>query len=105
MATGSAIGIVPNREAILDSLPMVQPTMMCSVPTLFNKVYDGVMVKIANESPLKQKLIRAALANSRIRSNALEFGEKPSWFVDLKHKVFDKVVFSKIRDRFGGRLG
>jgi len=38
MATGSAMAIAPNREAILTSLPLVKPTMMCSVPTLFNKV-------------------------------------------------------------------
>ena len=62
------------------------------------------MLKIANESPLKQKIFHAAINNSRIRSHALEFGRKPSWFVELKHKIFDTIVFSKIRDRFGGRL-
>ncbi len=104
MANGSGMAIVPNREAILESLPMVKPSLMCSVPTLFNKVYDGVMVKMANESPLKQKLFRAALANSRARSEAMEFGRSPGFMVNLKHGLFDKIIFSKIRDRFGGNL-
>lgn len=38
MATGSAMAIVPSREQILESLPIVKPTLICSVPTLFNKV-------------------------------------------------------------------
>ena len=42
------------------------------------------MLKVANDSPLKQKIFHAALKNSRIRSHALEFGSKPSWFVDFK---------------------
>ena len=38
MATGSAMAIVSNREQILDSLAIVRPTLICSVPVLFNKV-------------------------------------------------------------------
>lgn len=77
---------------------------MCSVPTLFNKVYDGVHIKMANESPLKQKLFKAALSTSRKRSAILEFGGQPGWVLDIQHKIFDKIIFSKIRDRFGGRM-
>lgn len=62
------------------------------------------MIKIANESPLKQKLFHYALANSRNRSSQLEFGLKPSWFVEFQHSIFDKIIFQKIRDKFGGRL-
>ena len=59
---------------------------------------------MADESPLKQKLVAAALANSRARSHALEFGHEPSWFTNFMHGIYDKVIFSKIRERFGGRL-
>lgn len=104
MATGSAIAIAPNREAILTSLPLVKPTLMFSVPTLFNKVYDGFHTKIADESPLKQKLVAAALANSRERNHALEFGKDVSFMTNFMHGIYDKVIFSKVRASFGGRL-
>ena len=64
MFSGSAIAIVPSKEVILECLPMVRPTVICSVPALFNKVYDGVMAKIELESPIKKKVFQLALANS-----------------------------------------
>ena len=93
------MGIVANREQILESFDLIKPTMMLSVPALFNRVYDGVIKKIQEGSPFKQKIFAAALANSRIYNHAKEFGESPGFFVSLKQSLFDKIVFSKIRDR------
>ena len=62
------------------------------------------MAKIELESPIKKKVFQLALANIRIRSSLLEKGERPGYFTEAKHVLFDKLVFSKIRDRFGGRL-
>ncbi len=55
-------------------------------------------------SPFRQKLVKAALANSRRRSELLEYGKSVPLLVQWKHNIFDKVIFSKIRDRLGGRL-
>ena len=104
IGTGSALGIVEKRELILDSLTMIKPSILCSVPVLFNRVYDGVLKKMSTESPLKQKLFHAALKISRQRNQLLEEGKSVSAWLNFKHKIVDKVVFSKIRDRLGGNI-
>ena len=104
MSKGNAIGIVSNREAILDSFALIRPTVMLSVPTLFNKVYDGVMAKIAQGSPLTQRIFKVAKAAARARNVCLERGQPVPFILRLQHAIFDKIVFKKIRDRFGGNL-
>jgi long-chain acyl-CoA synthetase len=104
LASGSALGIVSNREQILESIPMIKPTIIMSVPILFNKVYDGVQKAIAEGSPAKKALFGAALRVARERNELLEFGQPVGAWLNFKHNLADKVVFSKIRERLGGRL-
>ena len=104
LAIGSSLGIVSKREEILEALPMIRPTVIMSVPVLFNKVYDGVIKKVNEGSPITKKLFFAALGVARERNHLLEFGNTPSAWLDFKHGIADKVVLSKIRDKLGGRL-
>ncbi len=80
-----------------------RPSLICS---LFSgsQVYDGVMKNVNEQSPLKQKVFRYALSVSRERNANLEFGRPVSAWLAFKHKLVDKAVFSKIRDKFGGNL-
>lgn len=103
-AAGSSLGIVSSRELILDSLPLIRPTMICSVPVLFNKVYDGVIKKINEGSPLSKKIFNLAMKISRKKNSRLEMGQSVGFLLNLQHQIFDKIVFSKIRDRLGGKL-
>ena len=75
LATGSCMAIVSNREQILESLAIVRPTMIASVPVLFNKVYDGVMKKVKEGSRLSRFVFDAALGVARRRNALLEFGK------------------------------
>lgn len=101
---GAALGIVPNREQILESFQLIKPTVLVSVPALFNRIYDAVNSKILQASPLKQKLFHVAKAAKRAYNDDLEFGRQPGILTTLGAKLADKVVFSKIRETFGGRL-
>lgn len=104
LASGSALGIVSSREQILESIPLIKPTIIMSVPMLFNKVYDGVQKAISEGSAAKKSLFGAAMKVSRERNHLLEFGKPVGAWLDFKHKLADKIIFSKIRDRLGGRL-
>jgi long-chain acyl-CoA synthetase len=59
--------------------------------------------QMAEEGGRKQKLFRAALANSKLRKDLAGRNES-SGVADLQHVIFDRVVFSHIRGRFGGKL-
>lgn len=104
LAIGSAMGIVSNREQILESLDLIKPTVILSVPVLFNKVYDGVQKKVGEGSPVAKKLFTMAMAVARERNHMLEFGQTPGALLNFKHSIADKLVLSKIRDKLGGRM-
>jgi long-subunit acyl-CoA synthetase (AMP-forming) len=44
------------REQILEGLKLVKPSLVATVPMLFNRIYDSVMKKIGEGSPMKQKV-------------------------------------------------
>jgi long-chain acyl-CoA synthetase len=102
-ASGAAVAFAEDVTTIIQNLAEVQPTILFSVPRIFNKIYDGVHKKMEKEGGLKRKLFHAALQNANQR-RALEAQGKTSWWVEQKHNLFNKLVFSKVRERFGGRL-
>ena len=93
---GSSLGIMGSVETLIDDLPKIKPTVMVSVPRVFNKVYNGVWAKMREEGGLKLKLFEAALAAAKLKREKGKAG--------LKYKILDKIVLQKIRDRFGGQL-
>jgi long-chain acyl-CoA synthetase len=99
---GASTGLT-SAAFLTRDMPEIEPTILVAVPTVFNKVYDGLKKLMADEGGAKEKLFNAALANAH-RREALRREGKRSRLVDVKHELFDKVVFSKVRDRFGGRV-
>jgi len=104
ISAGCAIAIVPNREQILECISIVKPTLMFSVPILFNKVYDGVNAAMKAQSPVVQFLYRLALRTARERNHRLEFNQPVGAFLNWRWKVLDKIVLKKVRERLGGNL-
>lgn len=100
---GASIGIAESVPKIIENLAEVRPTLLFSVPRIFNKIHDGVLKKVEAGGGLKKKLFYATLETARQKKDLAEQHRK-SGFVDLKHKILDSIVASKIRDRFGGRL-
>lgn len=103
-SAGCAMAIVPHRDQIVECIDLAKPSVIVSVPVLFNKVFDGVMKNVATQSAIKQKLFHFALANARKRNHNLEFGKAVPFHVEMLNKLFDKLVFAKIREKLGGNL-
>lgn len=101
---GAQIYLSENPKLIADTLKEVKPTMMCSVPRLYQKIYAGVWNKINQESVLKQKIFRWALKIGTKVSELKRREEKISFPLSLSHKLAEKLVFSKIKAQMGGRL-
>ncbi len=90
-------------EDCIDNLGEVKPTLLFSVPRIFSRIYDGLQKRMASESPVKRFLFERGMAVASARK-ALEAKQQRSALLELQHAFFDKVVFSKVRARFGGRL-
>jgi long-chain acyl-CoA synthetase len=100
---GASMGLIEDVSTLIESLAQVRPTSLFAVPRVFNKIYDGLNKKMAEAPPLQQKIFRAAITNSMRLREEEERGEV-RLSTRLKDRVFDKLVFSAIRERFGGRL-
>ncbi len=101
---GARVYFLEDPKNISKALEEVKPTMMCAVPRFFQKVYAGVLEKAEEGSGVKKKIFKWALQTGW-QTAELKRNEK-SIPLDLKIKqtIADTLVFSKIKDRMGGRL-
>ena len=91
-------------ETIIENLAVVRPTFMGAAPRIFEKAYSRIITMTENEGGAKLKIFNWAfdvgLRVSRLRRE----GKRPGRLLAAQHKIADKLVFSKIRERFGGRI-
>lgn len=100
---GAALGLAESPTTLLQNFLEVRPTLLFAVPRVFNRIYDGLQKRMAKESGLKKFLFRKGLEVATRRRALTEQG-KSSFALNMQYKIFDKLIFSKVRDRFGGRL-
>jgi long-chain acyl-CoA synthetase len=96
MQFGGAIALMESVDTLAEDFLKIRPTYLIAVPKVFNKIYDGIQAKMRAEGGLKKMLFDMTCAEAvKCRGNANK---------SVKFKILDKIVFSKIRERFGGRL-
>lgn len=104
MAHGGSTGICRGVPFILEDLQMVKPSVLFAVPTLHKKIYDGVHNLMESASPIRRGLMQKALALGRKKVNENNGGDQMGLLEKMQFNALDKIVLSKIRDRFGGNL-
>jgi long-chain acyl-CoA synthetase len=99
-ALGCSVAINDDVTKLVGNLPDVKPTVLIAVPRIFNRIYDGVNQQMRDKPKPIQSLFRAGIraATRRSRGNQLSMTES------LTLKLADKLIFKKVRQRFGGRL-
>jgi long-chain acyl-CoA synthetase len=101
---GATIAYAESVEQVPANMAEVRPTLMCSVPRLYEKMYARVNEKVANDPPARQKIFRWAMSVGRQIFAHRVNHTTPGPLLKLKFALADKLVFSKIRERTGGRL-
>jgi long-chain acyl-CoA synthetase len=100
LGMGSSMAINDDIARLLDNLAEVRPTILYAVPRVFNRIYDGVTEQMRGSSAPVRALfengVRAAVKRNR--------GEKLGVVERAVVTAADRLAFSKIRARFGGRL-
>ena len=102
-AMGGSTAFATAVAEITSNLPEVKPTMLVSVPTVFGRIYTGLNKRMSEGSSAQKMIFDQAMSNASKRRQLAEQG-KSSWFVDMQQNLFDKLVFSKVRDGLGGNL-
>jgi len=98
---GVRVGHQADTGKLMESLQSFHPTFLLMVPRVFEKVYNTAE-QIA-ESGGKGKIFRAAADTAVAYSEAKDAGKVP-FFLNLKFKLFDRLVFSTLRAKMGGRV-
>jgi long-chain acyl-CoA synthetase len=102
--TGATIAYAESVEKVPDNLRELHPTVMASVPRLYEKMYARVNEKVANDPPYRQRIFRWALAVGRKVFRHRVERTAPGAFLRLQFALADRLVFSQIKARTGGRL-
>ena len=103
LSMGASMALAESVAKLADNFLEVRPTILLAVPRIFNRMYDALHKKIAEEKGAKRFIMEQALANEKRRRELAARGEY-SVRIEALHAVFDALVFSKIKARFGGRL-
>jgi len=101
---GASIAFAESLEKIVENMKEVSPTILVSVPRLFEKIYSGVLTNIESASRLKKKIFHWSVRAGRLRIKKEVGGAKLNALERFKLSVADKLVFSKLREFTGGKL-
>lgn len=104
LSIGGTIAYARSLETIGEDLLAVRPEFAVAVPRFFEKLYDRVQAEVAKAPPLRRRIFAWALEVGRQRSRRIEAGEPVPLGLAARHLLADRLVFSKVRRRLGGRL-
>jgi long-chain acyl-CoA synthetase len=104
MSRGVSMAYAENVETVAENLLEVKPTIMISVPRLFEKIYAKVMDSVLTGSGLKKKIFFWALRVGKEHGEKTLEGQPVPASLRRRHRIAHKLVFSKILEKTGGRV-
>lgn len=103
---GATVAILTNPKTIQTALVDIHPTMMCSVPRFWEKVYGGVQDKIKSMPPTLQKIMRHAIkVGEEYRLDYKNQGKRAPLYLKLLYKLYKATLFAKLKKVLGIQRG
>ena len=102
--TGVSIVFAESMETIARDIGTVQPTVVTGVPRVYEKIQARIVTTGEGASPAKAAIFRWAVKAGIAKARARLTGRTPGPLVSAKAAVADRLVFSTIRQRLGGRI-
>jgi long-chain acyl-CoA synthetase len=104
LACGFATAVDGRVDKIIDNLAVVRPTFMGAAPRIFEKAYARIVTMQASAGGVKEKLFNQAFKVGLEVDRRRREGRPVPFLLARQHALFDKLVFAKVRERFGGRV-
>jgi long-chain acyl-CoA synthetase len=104
LAIGYSAAIDGRVDKIVDNLGVVKPTFMGAAPRIFEKAHARIVTMQAAEGGAKEAIFKQAFKVGLAVDQAKRDGRSPGLVLNAQHAVFDRLVFAKVRERFGGRV-
>jgi long-chain acyl-CoA synthetase len=101
---GATIAFCPDPLRVAEVAQQVRPTVLPSVPRVYEKVHTAVQASFDEATGVKRRLIDWALRVGRRVSELKQQGKPVPAVLAFQHRLADKLVYSKVKERLGGRL-
>ena len=103
LAVGFPTAVDGRVERLVENLAVIRPTFVGAAPRVFEKAHDKV-VQALSGSRARRAILEAAVSTGRQVSRIRHAGGEPGRLLAARYAVADRLVFSKLRERFGGRI-
>jgi long-chain acyl-CoA synthetase len=104
MAKGWTVGIARSIETIPTDLRTIRPTVIFSVPRIYENAYHRTRLRMERASAWRRKIFNWGLSVEKQRIEKHREGKKLSWGTALAFRCVDRLILSRVRAAFGGRL-
>lgn len=104
LACGATISYAESVDAVSKNLTEVCPTVMISVPRLFERVYNVIVKNVEAGSPIKKKIFYWSVATGRKAAARRAAGKSVGPVLSAQQALAHKLVFSKLHEKLGGNL-
>ncbi len=101
---GTSLGFAESINAVSQNMAELKPTMLLSVPRIYEKIYAKIMSQVESAPPARQKIFHWAVGIGRQMAKMRSLKQAPSPVLWAKFKIADKLVFEKIRNTMGGNI-
>lgn len=104
LSSGATIAYAESPFTIRQNMQEVRPTIMMSVPRVYEAMHERILNSVKEGSPTKQKIFHWSVGVGSKVSQAIQQKKKPSAGLSLKASIANKLVFEKLKAVTGGRL-
>ncbi len=95
----------PSLDRLPETWQEAHPTVLSSVPRIFEKVHTKIFNGLAEQPARRQKMFHGAMAVGRRYTDLIRRGRPVPWYLRLAYQACDRVIFSRVRAKiFGGRV-
>jgi long-chain acyl-CoA synthetase len=104
LVSGSVCAIDGRIPKIIDNIGVIKPTLMAAAPRIFEKAYNKIVQTATSAGGMKAKIFSWGTKVGKQVAALRAEGKSPGPLLSMKHALADKLVLSKVRNRFGGRI-
>src|SRR6185369_11089364 len=101
---GAMLAFADSMEKVPENMVEIRPTVMICVPRMFEKIYQRIFENAHQMTAVKKALFHWAVEIGKKYVAATFIDKRPSALLNLEYALADRLIFSKIRARFGGNM-
>ncbi len=101
LAAGCRVAFAENFSKVVDNMREVRPSIIISVPRLYEKIHSTILARVQEAPPAKRMLFSMAVATARRNLRYICANRKPRGLLGLRVRLFDRLVFSKFKEGLG----